>query len=70
MSRQQLIVNGRPMSHHDEELPALLARLDVPADGRGVAVAVNGVIVPRAHWSEVRLEPGDEVDVVGAVHGG
>ncbi len=70
MSKQELIVNGRSWPHRGEGLTELLAGMDLPADGRGVAVAVNGVIVPRERWREVKLNPGDEVDVVGAVHGG
>ena len=39
-------------------------------DRRGIAVAVNGSVVPRAAWSEHRLVAGDEVEVVGAAQGG
>lgn len=36
----------------------------------GVAVAVNGTVVPRGYWETRRLVDGDEVDVVTAVQGG
>lgn len=62
-------VNGR-----DERLAAatvaelLLARgIDKP---RGVAVAVNGAVVPARRWSEVALAPGDAVEIVKPFGGG
>ena len=39
-------------------------------DGRGVAVAVEGSVVPRGAWSSTLLDPGARVEVVVAVQGG
>jgi sulfur carrier protein len=38
--------------------------------GRGVAVAVGGEVVPRTDWHETQLSDGDQVEVVAAVQGG
>lgn len=38
--------------------------------GRGVAVAVNGEVVPRGRWSEKRLVSQDRVEILRAVGGG
>lgn len=64
-----LTVNGA-RAPHVPDLLALLARHDVDADTRGVAVAVNGAIVPRDQWRSRQLVPGDVIDIVGAVQGG
>lgn len=37
---------------------------------RGLAVAVNGEVVPRAGWSTTALRDGDRVEVLGATQGG
>lgn len=37
---------------------------------RGIAVAVNGVVVPRSSWTETRLEDADRVEILNAVAGG
>jgi sulfur carrier protein len=37
---------------------------------RGVAVAVNGEVVPRSAWANRYLEDGDAVEVLTAVQGG
>ncbi|MBV9946914.1 MAG: sulfur carrier protein ThiS, partial [Myxococcales bacterium] len=39
-------------------------------EGRGVAVAVAGEVVPRAQWPRTELYPGATVEVVTAVQGG
>ena len=45
-------------------------RLDVPPEGRGVAVAVDAEVVPRGAWGTHTLEDGAQVEVVTAVQGG
>lgn len=37
---------------------------------RGVAVALNGEVVPRAKWRSTRLSEGDWVEVLSAKQGG
>lgn len=43
---------------------------ELTAFGTGVAVAVNGDVVPRGSWAATRLWDGDQVEVVTAVQGG
>ena len=40
------------------------------AERRGVAVAVNGAVVPRAEWAARALNPDDRVLVIQATQGG
>ena len=49
-------------------LADVLERLDAP--GGGVAVALNGMVVPRADWPGAALPEGATVEVVTAVSGG
>lgn len=37
---------------------------------RGVALAVNGAVVPRAQWPSRPLAPGDRILVIQATQGG
>jgi sulfur carrier protein len=39
-------------------------------DGRGVAVAVDGEVVPRGQWAATALSDGQRVEVLQAVQGG
>ena len=66
-----LVVNGRPETVQDgTTITALLSRLEVPAEGRGVAVAVDAEVVPRGQWDRHELPDGARVEVVTAVQGG
>jgi len=49
---------------------ALLERLGVGAPARGVAVAIDGEVLPRSQWDSAPLAPGARVELVGAIQGG
>jgi sulfur carrier protein len=66
-----ITVNGQPSAiAAGITVRALLATLDVPPDGRGVAVAVDAEVVPRGAWDAVVVADGAQVEVVTAVQGG
>jgi sulfur carrier protein len=44
--------------------------LDLPAAGRGVAVAVDAEVVPRTQWNTHKLDEGARVEVLRAIQGG
>jgi sulfur carrier protein len=44
--------------------------LDLPAAGRGVAVAVDAEVVPRTKWDTHELDEGARVEVLRAIQGG
>jgi sulfur carrier protein len=44
--------------------------LAAPLDGRGIAAAVDGEVVPRDRWRQTELADGQRVEVVQAVQGG
>lgn len=47
-----------------------IARLGAGGERRGVAVAVDGEVVPRSEWDSTELADGQRVEVVGAIQGG
>jgi sulfur carrier protein len=49
---------------------SLVALLEVPPEGRGVAVALDGEVVSRGRWPQTELREGAHVEVVTAVQGG
>jgi sulfur carrier protein len=62
-------INGTPTDVDDG------ARLGEVIDGRvpdrrGVAVALDGEVVPRATWDDTTLADGARLEIVGAVQGG
>jgi sulfur carrier protein len=66
-----IVVNGRPQAlAAGETIARLLELLEVGAEARGVAVAVEGEVIPRRQWPTRTLAPGERVEVVRAVQGG
>lgn len=65
----RITVNGRPRELDGPRTVGALVDREV-ADRRGVAVAVDGEVVPRAEWDERELGDGVAVEIVGAVQGG
>ena len=65
-----IVLNGQPRELGAQTLAAALAELQVAGDARGVAVAVDGEVIPRARWEEVELDEGARVEVLTAMQGG
>ena len=66
-----VLLNGEP-----RDLPAqatvaeAVERSGAPPTQRGVAVAVDGEVVPRGEWATLALREGQRVEIVQAVQGG
>ena len=79
-STPSLSVNGQARPLGDGTLTGLLEAEAVntqagntqsgTSSARGLAVAVNGQVVPRHAWDATRLAPGDEVEIVKLFAGG
>ena len=67
----RVVLNGDPT-----ELPEgttvrdAVTATGAPAEGRGVAVALDGEVVPRRAWDDAPIREGQRVEVVQAVQGG
>ncbi|MGH3255178.1 MAG: sulfur carrier protein ThiS [Streptosporangiaceae bacterium] len=62
-------LNGEPRELPDGTTVAQ-AVAELTALGTGIAVAVNGDVIPRGSWIATPLGAGDQVEVVTAVQGG
>jgi sulfur carrier protein len=47
-----------------------VARAAANGDARGVAVALDGEVVPRGDWGATTLRDGQRIEVVAAIQGG
>ena len=63
-------VNGETEPLAATTLADLLAEKAVDTEQKGIAVALNGAVVPRAAWPRTPLKPGDSVEIVRARQGG
>jgi len=65
-----IVINGNPHDGAGQTVAAVLHVLELPADARGVAVAVDGEVVPRAGWETFAIPDGAHVEVLTAMQGG
>lgn len=66
-----VLVNGNATEvEPDATVAAVLQRVGYQTTGAGIAVAVNGEVVPRQSWESTRLGDRDAVEVLGARQGG
>jgi sulfur carrier protein len=64
-------VNGeRQQVRPGATVASVIEQLASAPGGRGVAVAVDGKVVPRSAWPQTQLSEGARVEVVAAVQGG
>jgi sulfur carrier protein len=63
-------VNGEEEMLAAATLAVLLADKAIDPTQRGIAVALNGAVVPRTAWAETALQPGDRIEIVRARQGG
>jgi sulfur carrier protein len=64
-----IVVNGQRYDLPDDAtLTDAVARLTTAV--RGVAVALNGSVVPRGEWPRTTLVDADQVEILTAVQGG
>jgi sulfur carrier protein len=64
-------LNGAPRTLPDgATVRDAIEAAGAPGDGRGVAVALDGEVLPRGEWSATTLHDGREVEVLHAVQGG
>ncbi|HVP03318.1 MAG TPA: sulfur carrier protein ThiS [Solirubrobacteraceae bacterium] len=64
-------LNGRELDGCDGVTVAeLLAELGVEPAARGVAVAVDGEVVPRGEWTRRAVAAGARVEALTAMQGG
>ena len=66
-----VVLNGEPRElEPGARVREAVVATGAPVEGRGIAVALDGEVVPRGRWDETELRDGQRVEVVQAVQGG
>ena len=67
----RLELNGAPLEVEPATtVAAIVERAAAGGTRRGVAVAVDGEVIPRSEWDQTELCDGQRIEVVGAIQGG
>lgn len=67
---ETITVNGEPRPLAAATVQALIESEGLDPGRRGLAVALNGTVVPRRAWAETPLRAGDAVEIVKPFAGG
>jgi len=66
-----IIINGKPNPAPDDiRLDALIHVSTDRESTVGIAVAVNGHVIPHTQWAATSLHEGDAIEILQAVAGG
>jgi sulfur carrier protein len=67
----RVAINGEPRElGAGATVASVVATMPGAPEGRGVAVALDGEVVPRSEWERTELSEGVRLEVVVAVQGG
>ena len=67
----RVVLNGTEADLGDgATVQTAVEALELPAAGRGVAVAVDAEVVPRTEWESHELTEGARVEILRAIQGG
>ena len=69
-SSRRVQVNGVATEVGSSELATLLVELGIAASRPGVAVALDGAVVPRRQWATTPVADGQSIEIVTARQGG
>ena len=66
-----IALNGHPIpTGAGQTLSKILENPGLPGDGHGIAVAVDGEVIPRSEWPHFVVRDGAKLELVRAVQGG
>lgn len=65
---KRIIINNEERQTEAQSITQLAAELNLPE--RGVAIAINNKIAPRASWESAPINEGDNITIIKAAFGG
>ena len=54
----------------DADLSVVLEEVGLRMDAKGIALALDGLVIPRARWASTRPSPHSVIEIVTAAQGG
>jgi sulfur carrier protein len=63
-------INGEERPLAGARVVDILQAIGIDPHRRGVAVAINGTVAPRATWTAALLQGGEDVEIVRPLQGG
>ena len=63
-------MNGEEITTEAVTINELISRQNMEGGDKGVAIAINGTVVPKERWHEHHLNEEDVIEIVRATQGG
>ena len=63
-------INGEPRTIDGKTVDDLLRAEEIDPAARFMAVAINGVVIPRGRWDSESVKDGDDIEIVRPAPGG
>ena len=66
----EITLNNHPQQIQEQSSVQIIINDLIGEKQKGIAVAVNETVVPKAQWDSYKLQPNDKVLVIKATQGG
>jgi sulfur carrier protein len=66
----EIIINDQKKNFTSELTVQQLLDLEIPEKQKGIAVAINNSVVPKAQWHLKTIEPNSNILIIKATQGG
>jgi len=66
----EIIVNQQKITVSPEATLTCVLREHGALTPKGIAVAINEVVIPNKRWDTIALQPNDRIDIIKAAQGG
>ena len=70
MNNSKILVNGKSEFIKAKNINELLLQKGITPTSKGIAVAINGIVVPKNYWESKDIITGDQVEIVKPFKGG
>lgn len=65
-----IVLNGEPTRAEAASVLELLRARGVDPERRGIAVALNGAVLPRGRWGSTPVAEGARIEIITPMQGG
>ena len=64
-----IVVNSNNIEFTQNNLSELLVQIQM-SEKKGIAIALNNSVVPKANWQKTQLKENDKITIITATQGG
>ena len=70
MKKVSIQINGNPFQAEENAYLSSVLKKEGIFDSKGIAVAVNNIVIPKSNWEITLLKENDSILIINASQGG